>query len=1703
MLCSALAAAFARPSRLASSARVFRPALVLFVTLAVLIATIILPGGTGGYSLWGDATQVGGAAFATGGATIVSSDQPVYLRDGQPFDPLEDTLEPGQTLTVTFNTTVRASGTSMRPELELSGWTVPEFAAEALLISVEAGNIAAGIEDQIVPVTLTLSSHEDAVFSGQMIDFSAAEVTLKTGTAWSDTKPLTTPLQNIWLYTPIMQITYETNIAGAPSTIVVPVSGLLGVPVTIDWGDNSEPELVTEVFPSHNYSLGSHTVTIRGAFTRFGDDSFAVAESNYAMVSVSQWDNNGVVDAAEAFYLASNLFEVAKPPATLQNMANMFFGASYFNQNIGDWNVKNVTDMSGMFAGASSFDNAGSDDIGMWNVANVAAMERMFSSASAFARNLESWDVGVLLPDMPDDWNLDAPGLELVHSDRWPLPWQPGSVMMITYDTTLPGGTKNIVLPASGFVDPLVIDWGDNTEPQLVFSPNPTHTYPAGQYTATVFGDFSTYGAAGPSSIYFSNASILEVPRWGNNGVTNASYAFTNASNLVKIAQIPHTITNMQSMFNAATSFNQNIGAWNVANVTNMTSMFNGATAFNNGGSASINNWNTASLARLNNAFSGATSFNQPIGNWDVSQVTTLSEVFSGASSFNQDLGAWNVANVIAMPALFANATAFNNGGSAAINTWNTDSLQLMFGAFSGAASFNQPIGAWNVSQVSNLQSTFNGASSFNQDIGAWNVAAVTSMNSMFYGAAAFNNGGLPSIGSWDVSAVTNMNGLFYNASAFAQDISDWNVWAKIPNAPTGWNTGAPGLAEQFNYRWPFAWQPERIMQLEYNTNLLALGADEVVLPISGLRYLLRVNWGDGSPEHMVLAAHPAHEYATPGNYTVTVRGVFENYGSTDSGVLASNQALTAVTRWDENRVLHLDNAFSNATHLVAVATPPSTIVSTAHAFHGASVFNQNIGAWPVANVTDMNAMFSSATAFNNGANSAIGTWNVAKVASMTDMFNGAAAFTQDLAAWDVATKLPTMPAGWNNNAPGLSSANQARWPLPWQSLPAMQINFDTTLPGATTAVVLPVSGMVGVVKIVWGDGSLAQTVTAANPAHNYAPGKYTATIYGNFATYGSTAVSNKSVVSVPRWDANGVTSAVAAFYQASNFVSTVQPPLTVTNYNGMFSGASSYNQNIASWNTAAVTNMASMFNGASAFNQNIGGWNTANVTSIINMFKDATAFNQNIGAWNVAKCTSFESMFNGATAFNNGGSTTINNWVTTALTSLSSTFQNASSFNQPIGSWNVSKVSTMASTFSGASAYNQNIGGWNVAAVTNMNSMFSGAAAFNNGASATIGNWNVAKVAGMNSMFNGASVFAQNLANWNVETNLRNMPSGWNTSAPGLSSANSARWPLPWQPGVMVIVYDTTMPGATKNIVVPIDGYLSTVAINWGDGTSTQNFTSGYPAHTYAGGRYTATIRGSFTSYGRAQDSLIPSNASIYSVNAWNTTGLTDAGGAFWYAKNLVSVAAPPRTVTRMGAMFVHADAFDYPLNNWDVSSVITMGSMFSNASSFNQPLSNWDVSSVIDMSEMFHNASSFNQPLNDWDVSSVTTMRGLFYRAGAFNQPLNNWDVSSVTNMGSMFSNAPSFNQPLSNWDVSSVKYMNNMFEHSTKFDQSIGNWNVSKVNLMQQMFFGAANFKNSLVAWNPDIAQATDYSASEWNRDCSGLSASFKSRWPARWQ
>ena len=58
------------------------------------------------------------------------------------------------------------------------------------------------------------------------------------------------------------------------------------------------------------------------------------------------------------------------------------------------------------------------------------------------------------------------------------------------------------------------------------------------------------------------------------------------------------------------------------------------------------------------------------------------------------------------------------------------------------------------------------------------------------------------------------------------------------------------------------------------------------------------------------------------------------------------------------------------------------------NAFNGASGFNQNLGDWKTASVTDMGWMFNDAASFNQN----LAAWNVLGVTDMTSMFDGTTA---------------------------------------------------------------------------------------------------------------------------------------------------------------------------------------------------------------------------------------------------------------------------------------------------------------------------------------------------------------------------------------------------------------------------------------------------------------------------------------------------------------------------------------------------------------------------------------------------------------------------------------------------------------------------------------------------------------------------------------
>ena len=358
--------------------------------------------------------------------------------------------------------------------------------------------------------------------------------------------------------------------------------------------------------------------------------------------------------------------------------------------------------------------------------------------------------------------------------------WLDDGAFVTTWDTSFGVGTT-VTLALAGEVD-ATIDWGDETEPNVVTTPGPhVHDYGSeGTYIVSVIGSVTAYNSYDNSGTGYNyeQRKLVSVDSWGQLGFTSMYGAFQYCSNLVSVPGTSdgiEAVINMSSMFADAWSFNGNIGGWNTSSVTDMSYMFNGASAFNQ----DIGSWDTSSVTDMCGMFYNAELFNGNISGWNTSSVTDMSEMFNSASSFNQDIGGWNTSSVTTMVDMFGYASAFNGD----IGDWNTSSVTDMGAMFAFADAFNQDIGDWDTTSVTSMGFMFFGASAFNQDIGSWNTSSVTDMMWMFGYASDFNQ----DIGSWDTTSVTDMSYMFKHASEFNQNLSGWCV-EDIDPAPPGFD---------------------------------------------------------------------------------------------------------------------------------------------------------------------------------------------------------------------------------------------------------------------------------------------------------------------------------------------------------------------------------------------------------------------------------------------------------------------------------------------------------------------------------------------------------------------------------------------------------------------------------------------------------------------------------------------------------------------------------------------------------------------------------------------------------------------------------------------------------------------------------------------------------------------------------------------------
>tara|TARA_B110000285_G_scaffold34461_1_gene36626 strand:+ start:7568 stop:10867 length:3300 start_codon:yes stop_codon:yes gene_type:complete len=311
-----------------------------------------------------------------------------------------------------------------------------------------------------------------------------------------------------------------------------------------------------------------------------------------------------------------------------------------------------------------------------------------------------------------------------------------------------------------------------------------------------------------------------------------------------------------------------------------------------------------------------------------------------------------------------------------------------------------------------------------------------------------------------------------------------------------------------------------------------------------------------------------------------------------------------------------------------------------------------------------------------------------------------------------------------------------------------------------------------------------------------------------------------------------------------------------------------------------STTSFKDAFRGASILSGSLEGWKTNTVTSLETTFKDASGFNSPL------------------------------DWNTENVTTLQGTFENAIAFNKPL-SWNTSLTTNMSGTFSRAMNFDADISGWNTSNVTNFREMFHSASAFNQ----TVDSFNTAAATTMKGMFSNATSFSQQVLSWNV-----------------------------------------------GNVLDFSEMFLSASSFTNGGNQTLDNWV---PTK--------ATTMNSMFKEARSF------NSQVFTLPVGSPPVITDLGSMFESA-------------------IVYNNFGFNTVKNWDVSNVNNMSNMFKSASAFNQELDIWVTTSATNMSGMFEAASSFNQDIGDWDTTLVTNMDNMFKGASSFNQDISDWDIRNL---------------------------------------------------------------------------------------------------------
>lgn len=232
-------------------------------------------------------------------------------------------------------------------------------------------------------------------------------------------------------------------------------------------------------------------------------------------------------------------------------------------------------------------------------------------------------------------------------------------------------------------------------------------------------------------------------------------------------------VTNMENMFELATSFNQDLSQWCVPNIMSRPFAFDQeATAWTLPRPA----WGTCPHGGDDNPLPNEIYFTTTDG-YIIDYIGAVGDQIisndSGLSIILDEEGLFNIYMPAGKHKVILNEYRESNyvglGGKGLVELHNFPALSTVT-KFNFCPNTSSP----NLVKVPTVL-----------------PSNLTDISWMFYEATSFNQ----PLNSWNVSNVTNMNGMFYDATAFNQDLSGWCV-SKIGQEPDDFSNNSPLTTE-------------------------------------------------------------------------------------------------------------------------------------------------------------------------------------------------------------------------------------------------------------------------------------------------------------------------------------------------------------------------------------------------------------------------------------------------------------------------------------------------------------------------------------------------------------------------------------------------------------------------------------------------------------------------------------------------------------------------------------------------------------------------------------------------------------------------------------------------------------------------------------------------------------------------------------------